>query len=49
MVPPFDDPAIVAGQGTLGLEIMEDVPDVEQSCSMPAVGRRSGLPVSRRR
>ena len=29
MVPPFDDAAIVAGQGTLGLEIVEDVPDVE--------------------
>ena len=26
---PFDDPAIVAGQGTIGLEILEDVPDVE--------------------
>lgn len=28
MVPPFDDPAIVAGQGTLGLEIVDDMPDV---------------------
>jgi threonine dehydratase len=27
MVPPFDDPRIVAGQGTLGLEIMEQAPD----------------------
>ena len=26
MVPPFDDPAVVAGQGTLGLEMMEAVP-----------------------
>src|SRR5262249_2511836 len=25
----FDDPDIVAGQGTMGLEIVEDVPDVE--------------------
>ena len=25
---PFDDPLIAAGQGTVGLEIMEDVPDV---------------------
>ena len=25
----FDDPAIIAGQGTIGLEIMEQVPDVE--------------------
>jgi len=29
MVHPFDDPAIVAGQGTIGLEILEDVPDVD--------------------
>ncbi|MDK1480499.1 hydroxyectoine utilization dehydratase EutB [Sinorhizobium sp. 6-117] len=28
MVPPFDHPAIVAGQGTLGLEIVDDMPDV---------------------
>jgi threonine dehydratase len=28
-VPPFADPAIVAGQGTVGLEILEDRPDVE--------------------
>jgi threonine dehydratase len=27
-VHPFDDPAIVAGQGTLGLELLEDVPDL---------------------
>ncbi|TKT75038.1 hydroxyectoine utilization dehydratase EutB [Aquamicrobium sp. LC103] len=27
-VPPFDHPAVIAGQGTLGLEIMEAVPDV---------------------
>lgn len=28
LVPPFDDPAIVAGQGTIGLEILDDLPDV---------------------
>jgi threonine dehydratase len=28
LVPPYDDPTIVAGQGTAGLEIAEDVPDV---------------------
>lgn len=28
MVPPFDDPRIVAGQGTVGLEILEQAPDV---------------------
>jgi len=29
MVPPYDDPAIVAGQGTCGLEILEQLPEVE--------------------
>ena len=28
MVPPFDHPAVVAGQGTLGLEIVEAMPEV---------------------
>jgi threonine dehydratase len=28
MVPPFDNAAVVAGQGTIGLEIVEDLPDV---------------------
>lgn len=28
LVPPFDHPWIVAGQGTVGLEIAEDLPDV---------------------
>ena len=29
LVHPFDDPLVVAGQGTVGLEILEDVPGVE--------------------
>jgi threonine dehydratase len=29
LVHPFDDPHIMAGQGTVGLEILEDRPDVE--------------------
>ncbi|MDY3280920.1 threonine ammonia-lyase [Dysosmobacter sp.] len=29
LVPPFNDPAIMAGQGTAGLEIAEDCPDVD--------------------
>jgi threonine dehydratase len=29
-VHPFSDPALIAGQGTLGLEIVEDLPDVEE-------------------
>ncbi|HEV7698731.1 MAG TPA: threonine/serine dehydratase [Pyrinomonadaceae bacterium] len=28
LVHPFDDPAVVAGQGTVGLEIIEDLPNV---------------------
>lgn len=28
-VHPFDDPELIAGQGTLGLEVLEDWPDVE--------------------
>lgn len=28
LVPPYDDPRIIAGQGTIGLEIGEDLPDV---------------------
>ena len=27
-VHPFDDPLVMAGQGTLGLEILEDVPEL---------------------
>lgn len=29
LVPPYDDPAIMAGQGTAALELMEDVPDLD--------------------
>lgn len=29
LVPPYDDPAIVAGQGTVALELLEDVPDLD--------------------
>jgi threonine dehydratase len=29
MVPPFDNAAVIAGQGTIGLEMVEDLPDVE--------------------
>jgi threonine dehydratase len=27
---PFDDPAVMAGQGTVALEILEDAPDIDQ-------------------
>ncbi len=26
---PYDDPQVIAGQGTIGLEILEDIPDVD--------------------
>ncbi len=29
MIPPFDHPHVIAGQGTLGLEMLEQVPDVD--------------------
>jgi threonine dehydratase len=29
MVPPYDDPAIMAGQGTAALELLEDVPSLD--------------------
>ena len=46
-VHPFDDPAIVAGQGSLGLELLEDVPDLAQGRHpgrrrRPVRGRRAG-------
>lgn len=28
-VHPFDDPAVIAGQGTIGLELLEDLPEME--------------------
>lgn len=36
-VPPFDDPDIIAGQGTAGLEIVEQLPDV-QAVVVPVSG-----------
>ena len=29
LVPPFNDPAIIAGQGTIGLEMLEQAPDAD--------------------
>lgn len=29
LVPPFDDPLVIAGQGTVGLELVEDWPELE--------------------
>jgi threonine dehydratase len=30
MIPPFDHPGVIAGQGTVGLEIIEDAPDIDR-------------------
>lgn len=30
LIHPFDDPAIIAGQGTIALEILEELPDTDQ-------------------
>ena len=29
LIPPFDDALIISGQGTIGLEILEQIPDIE--------------------
>jgi threonine dehydratase len=29
LVPPYDDPLVMAGQGTAGLELLEEVPDLD--------------------
>ena len=44
IIPPYNDEQIIAGQGTAGLEILEDLPDVE--CVLSPVsggGLRSGI------
>jgi threonine dehydratase len=30
-VDPFDDPLVIAGQGTIGLELLEDLPDIDSA------------------
>ncbi|MFI6448648.1 threonine/serine dehydratase [Kitasatospora sp. NPDC050543] len=37
-VPPYDDPFIIAGQGTVGLEIGEDAPDELDTVLVPVSG-----------
>lgn len=32
LVHPFDDPQVIAGQGTIGSELLEEAPDVETVC-----------------
>ena len=45
-VHPFDDPDVVAGQGTLGLELLDDVPDLRQGrrARSAAAGWRAASP-----
>ena len=54
---PYDDPAVIAGQGTLGLELLADVPDLDAlvvpvggggliaGCAVAAAAMRPGLEV----
>jgi len=43
----FDDPAIIAGQGTLGLEILEQIPDVDAIiCPVGGGGLLAGVCVA---
>jgi threonine dehydratase len=46
---PFDDPAVVAGHGTVGLEIVEDFPDVDTIvCGVGGGGLIAGVAVAAR-
>jgi threonine dehydratase len=57
LVPPFDDPAIVAGQGTVALELLEEVPDLDvllvctggggllAGCALAATALRPGIEI----
>ncbi len=54
---PYDDPAVIAGQGTLALELLEDVPDLDAlivpvggggllaGCATAALAMRPGIAV----
>ncbi len=56
-VHPYDDPAVMAGQGTLALELLEDAPDLDllvipvggggmiAGCAVAAVGTKPGVEV----
>jgi threonine dehydratase len=57
LVPPFDDPAIVAGAGTVALELLEDVPELDvllvctggggllAGCALAATALRPGIAI----
>jgi len=56
-VHPYDDPAVIAGQGTLALELLEDAPDLDMlvipvggggllaGCAVAAAGLKPGIEV----
>lgn len=44
VIPPYNDEKIIAGQGTIGLEILEDLPDVDAVlCPVSGGGLLSGV------
>jgi threonine dehydratase len=57
LVPPYDDAAIIAGQGTVALELLEDVPDLDvllvctggggllAGCALAATALRPGIAI----
>jgi threonine dehydratase len=46
-VHPFDDPMVIAGQGTVGLEVMEDLPDATDIiASIGGGGMASGVAIA---
>ncbi|MDQ3245624.1 MAG: threonine ammonia-lyase [Pseudomonadota bacterium] len=48
-VHPFDDPDVIAGQGTLALEMLEDAPDLDLLCiSVGGGGLLSGIGIAAR-
>ena len=46
LVPPYDHPIIIAGQGTVGLEIAADVPNVD-AVLLPNIGHYPQLEAPR--
>ncbi len=57
LVPPYDDPAVIAGQGTAALELCEEVPDLDvllvctggggllAGCALAATALRPGIAI----
>lgn len=47
LLPPFDHPAIIAGQGTVGLEILEERPEIQAIlCPLSGGGLLSGVGIA---